>query len=601
MSLGQPRISSPRRLLGRYELLFRIARGGMAEVHAARMAGVGGFEKLVAIKLMLSHLAEDERFVDMFLDEGRLAVHVSSPHVVQTLDLGQAEDGTLYLVMELVRGISLAKAMRNVIRGGGQLPVDAVVELIAQAAQGLDDAHRATTPLGEPLHLVHRDVSPQNILLGADGRVRIVDFGIARAVQRTTQTRTGEMKGKFAYFAPEQTMADAPIDHRVDVFALGVVAWEALAGRRLFKADNPAAQIDKVRCMPVPLLHQLRPEVPEDVSRAVARALVRDPDGRWASAGEMAHALREAARHAGLVLPSHAHLGEMVRTWGGEQLAKLEEHLRSALSSPATQLALSDERDTSSTGSGVRSDSLPALPTQLPGGGDDALAPPSAVSPPADSTPSLPAADLHLDPPRIESATSPRKRRAPWRLVAVALGLTGLLVTALWALRPTPHGEAPTSEPSRNPAASGTSSVPSAASPEPAERLEGSVPSAAPSVPPETRPEPEGEPRPSSPPSTRRSPTGRASPRMRRPARAAPSLADIQARAAAAAARAPAPTDSAPSPTRPEPPASSPSTSPPRTAGPRPTPPRSKRRAPSKPRRGPDLADVDDFERELGL
>lgn len=235
---------------GRYEVLFRIAAGGMAEVYAARMMGEGGFEKPVALKRMLPTLAEDERFVEMFLDEGKLAAHISSPHVVQTLDLGRAEDDSLYLVMELVVGVSLAALVRAVLRSKSQLPAAVAVEILSQAAAGLHDAHEARTMYGQPLEIVHRDISPQNILVDVSGRVRITDFGVARALERATHTQSGEVKGKIGYFAPEQVRGKN-VDRRTDIFAMGICAWETIAGQRLFQGDNPAQTLDMVMSMPV--------------------------------------------------------------------------------------------------------------------------------------------------------------------------------------------------------------------------------------------------------------------------------------------------------------------------------------------------------------
>ncbi len=303
---------------GRYEALFKIAAGGMAEVFAARIRGEAGFEKLVAVKRMLPHLAEDAQFVDMFLDEARVAVHVSSPHVVQTLDLGRAEDGALYIVMELVVGSALSTLVRDVRRNNGRVPIPIAVELIAQAAQGLDDAHEARTPTGVHLGIVHRDVSPHNILVGADGRARVTDFGIARAMMRRTATAVGELKGKFAYFSPEQAEGK-PLDRRADIFALGIVAWEAIMGRRLFAGDDSMEILSRVKSQPIPPLHTIDEEVPHAVSAAIARALERRVDDRYATAAEMAHALREANRPA----PSARDISRWVNDAGGETLSRV--------------------------------------------------------------------------------------------------------------------------------------------------------------------------------------------------------------------------------------------------------------------------------------
>ena len=313
---------------GRYEPLFRIGIGGMAEVYAARIVGEGGFRKHVAVKRMLPHLTGDKKFVDMFLDEARLAANISSPHVVQTLDLGRAEDDSLYIVMELIVGVTLSQVMTHLAEHGTPIEPTIGLELIAQAAQGLDDAHEAKAPSGEPMHLVHRDVSPQNILVGMDGRARMTDFGIAHALYlRRTHTRMGEKKGKFSYFSPEQA-TDAPLDRRTDVFALGVVAWEVLAGKRLFKG-KPHESLHMVQHKEIPELQTLRPDLTEQVSRVVAQALERDPDQRWATAGQLAAALKRASLTYGDT-PSPRVIGRFAEEVGGSPLARVQRTIAAA-------------------------------------------------------------------------------------------------------------------------------------------------------------------------------------------------------------------------------------------------------------------------------
>lgn len=307
---------------GRYEPLFRIASGGMAEVYAARIRGEAGFQKLVAIKRMHPHMASDAGFVDMFLNEARLAAHIASPYVVQTLDLGRSDDGALYIVMELVVGVSLAQ-LEDLI--GGPVPAPIALELMAQAAQGLDDAHEATTPAGDPLGLIHRDVSPHNILVGLDGRARVTDFGIARAVHRPrAETNVKELKGKFAYMSPEQTRL-LPLDRRSDVFSLGVVLWEELVGERLFaERGDPTQCIRNVRNKVVP-----PPEgVPQAVQDVVLKALDRHRDHRYQSAAELAEDLRRVGREQFGRLPDRKSIGAWVKEVGGEELERLQRLIR---------------------------------------------------------------------------------------------------------------------------------------------------------------------------------------------------------------------------------------------------------------------------------
>ncbi|MEM9073211.1 MAG: protein kinase [Myxococcota bacterium] len=308
---------------GRYEALFHIASGGMAEVFAARLRGPAGFEKLVAVKRLLPDLSDDH-FVTMFLDEARLAAHITSPHVVQTLELGRADDdGALYIVMELVIGVTLFELCVNMFESAvGETPIEHVVEIMAQAARGLDDAHNARTPTGQALHVVHRDISPQNILVGLDGRVRVTDFGIARAVSRSTKTHVGQLKGKVAYLSPEQSRSQ-PLDARSDVFAIGVCTWEALTGRSLFNTGDAMETVGRVRSLRIPDPRELRREVPESVARVVLWALERDLDNRCPSAAEYAKALREAAT----TKPSAHDIGELVRDHGGSALIRMKDHM----------------------------------------------------------------------------------------------------------------------------------------------------------------------------------------------------------------------------------------------------------------------------------
>ncbi len=278
------------RFLGRYELLEEIASGGMATVYAARVAGTAGFEKLVALKQMLPGIRIDPKFRTMFLDEARVAAHIRSPHVVSTFDLDQAQDGSLFIVMDLVIGSSLSDLLRDSVKDGVQLPIGAVVELISQAARGLSDAHEATSARGVPLRIVHRDISPQNVLIGADGIARITDFGVAHAAERLTHTIGQNIKGKIAYCSPEQARAE-PLDARSDIFALGIVLWETLTLRRLFRRQSTAETLAAVLSAEIPDPRTVRPEIPPELAAIVMRALARDRDQRFQTALEMADAL----------------------------------------------------------------------------------------------------------------------------------------------------------------------------------------------------------------------------------------------------------------------------------------------------------------------
>ena len=320
----------------------------MAEVYAARVSGEAGFQKLVAVKRMLPNLADDEEFVTMFLDEARVAAHIESPHVVTTHDLGRAEDGSLFIAMELVVGVTLSRVLRTYARRNAWVPVPVAVELLRQAAQGLHDAHDATTPVGAPLQIVHRDVSPQNILAGVDGRVRLTDFGVARAVLRMTHTVGGRVKGKFAYASPEQ-LAAQDVDRRSDVFSLGIVAWELFTGQRLFMGEHPMETIERVRNMPIPAVHHVRSDVPVAISEVIAGALDRSMDARLPSARDFGRALVEAARTSGIAMPERDELRRFVNDAGGEDLAKIQDNIRRAMESRDTLLSVNAPVDVDGT------------------------------------------------------------------------------------------------------------------------------------------------------------------------------------------------------------------------------------------------------------
>ncbi|HHH30473.1 MAG TPA: serine/threonine protein kinase, partial [Polyangiaceae bacterium] len=266
---------------GPYRPLVRFASGGMAEVWAAAKTGADGFEKIVAVKRMLPNL-EDERFETMFHDEAQLAAHVRSPHVVSTIDLGRADDGSLYIAMELVNGVSLAHLLRQMGRAGVHIPAAVAVEILAQACQGLADAHEARMPDGTALDIVHRDVSPQNLLIDRSGVLRVTDFGVARAVERLSKTETGDMRGKVGYFSPEQSQGKG-IDLRTDIFALGIVAHEMITQKRLFRDENAWLTVQNVLTGDIPSLAGVH-DVSAELDAVILRALARDKEKRWQSA-----------------------------------------------------------------------------------------------------------------------------------------------------------------------------------------------------------------------------------------------------------------------------------------------------------------------------
>lgn len=315
--------------LGRYQLLFPIASGGMATVYAARAVGEGGFQRLVALKLMLPHLARDERFVAMFMDEARVAGNIHSPYVVNALDLGRDGQETLFMAMDLIVGVPLSDLLADAESTGRSVPVPVALGIIHQAALGLEDAHNATATNGSHLRLVHRDISPQNILIADNGRVRISDFGVAHAVQRHAKTETGELKGKLAYFSPEQLDVEE-VDQRSDVFSLGIVAWETLCGQRLFLGTNPLALAREVAEKPIPMASEVRSELPEEVAKIIADALERDPKKRIGTAVKFARAIENVGVDRALVAPA-SEIADFLHAISGRRVQQLKDKLKERL------------------------------------------------------------------------------------------------------------------------------------------------------------------------------------------------------------------------------------------------------------------------------
>jgi serine/threonine-protein kinase len=278
------------RVLGRYALFGEIASGGMATVHLGRLLGPVGFSRTVAIKRLHAQLAKDPEFVAMFMDEARLAARIVHPNVVPMLDV-VALEGELFLVMEYVEGEPLARLLRAADERGQRVPLRIVATIITGVLHGLHAAHEAKNDRGEPLGIIHRDVSPHNVLVGADGVPRLLDFGIAKAAGRVHTTREGQLKGKLPYMAPEQIRGNP--SRLSDVYASGVVLWEALAGRRLFKGDEAeilAAVLEHVIEPP----SRFAPDVPPELDALTLRAVDRDPSRRFSSAREMAQSLELA-------------------------------------------------------------------------------------------------------------------------------------------------------------------------------------------------------------------------------------------------------------------------------------------------------------------
>ncbi|MBX3189367.1 MAG: serine/threonine protein kinase [Labilithrix sp.] len=281
--------------LDRFELIAELASGGMATVFLARLSGVAGFQRLVAIKRLHPHLAREPEFVEMFLDEARLAARIHHPNVVPIQEVGESNQG-YYLVMDYVEGDTLARILARAAKAASKVPYGVTIRILLDTLAGLHAAHELKDDHGEPLHIVHRDVSPQNILVGVDGVARVVDFGVARAASRLSTTRSGQLKGKLAYMAPEQARGASTVDRRADIFSCGIVLWEALAIKRLFKGDGEADTLNRVLYDTIPPPTTVRPDIPRSLEAVCMKALSRDIDKRFATAQDFADELETAAR-----------------------------------------------------------------------------------------------------------------------------------------------------------------------------------------------------------------------------------------------------------------------------------------------------------------
>jgi serine/threonine-protein kinase len=309
-------------LIGRYLVFGEIASGGMATVHYGRLTGSVGFARTVAIKRLHPQFAKDPEFVTMFLDEARLVGRIRHPNVVPTLDV-VATDGEIFLAMEYVQGESLSKLLKVARQKRIAVPPRVVATIMTNVLHGLHAAHEAKDEHGRALGIVHRDVSPQNVLVGADGVARVLDFGVAKAAGRLQTTREGQVKGKLSYMPPEQLSGGGGVTRLTDVYAAAVVFWEALTSQRLFDGENEAMTLVKVLEGRVDPPSHFVPELPPGSDEVVLRGLAKDPSYRFQTAREMAIAIE---RTIGLASP--AAVGEWVETVAAEELAVRARHVQ---------------------------------------------------------------------------------------------------------------------------------------------------------------------------------------------------------------------------------------------------------------------------------
>ncbi|MEP0773850.1 MAG: TonB family protein [Acidobacteriota bacterium] len=371
---------------GQYQLESLIATGGMAEVYKARMQGVEGFQKIVAIKRILSHLTDNDEFVTMFIDEAKLAAQLQHPNIIHIYDLGKI-DKSYYIAMEFIDGRDLRSILRTLEEQKRRMPTSLAVYIASRLAAALDYAHRKRDLQGSAMALVHRDVSPQNVLISYDGDIKLCDFGIAKAASKASHTRAGALKGKLQYMSPEQAWGK-DLDHRSDIFSLGLVLYEMLTGRKAFAGDSELSILEQVRSPKLVPPREIDPTIPAELDRVVMKSLQQDRERRYQTAAELAAEL-EAVLQASKPVPGAAELGAF--------LTELEGRGR-----PGPLPAASPE---------------PKRPEPAP-------APPEPRRPAA---PVVPAAAPAPPPPaRVEVAAPMPQKRSPVVLIAAAVAVAAI-------------------------------------------------------------------------------------------------------------------------------------------------------------------------------
>ncbi|MGK3993873.1 serine/threonine-protein kinase [Sorangium sp. So ce1024] len=428
----------PGKELGQYELLLPIAQGGMATVWAARRKGLRGFQKTVAIKTMLPSLSDDAQFETMFLEEARLASGIHHPNVAEILDLGEQDD-TLYIVMEWVDGEALSVIARAANKSGVAIPLRVVLRILSRACLGLHAAHELRDPQNDDqlLGLVHRDVSPQNILVTYDGHVKLVDFGVAKATNRAhNQTTAGQIKGKVPYMSPEQARGER-VDRRTDIFAMGIVLYKLTTGEHPFAAENDLLTLNQIISRPALAPRLKNPDFPAELEHVLMTCLEKDPDRRYPTMLELEGALESVLAKEPPVTDHD--VGAFVRGLLGER----NQRRRAALRDTVRTL---DERASRPPEVMLVRDSISELFfTELPAGRpSSADAPTLRASAASLAQHMLPEAQPHSSPGQVTPLgpveVPARRRRSGTLVAAVALGLvTAVGAGFLWLRRPSPQ------------------------------------------------------------------------------------------------------------------------------------------------------------------
>jgi serine/threonine-protein kinase len=421
----------------RYRVVERIAAGGMAEVYRGESAGIEGFRKKVAIKKVLPKLSQNREFIHMFLDEARLCAYLSHSKCVQVFDIGQAA-GAHFIVMEFVDGADLQSVLEYLQRHQLQMAVEVACLIAMHVCEGLAYAHDACDHLGQPLGIVHRDISPHNVLMTRFGEVKLVDFGLAKASSHLTADEEDIVKGKFGYLAPEVTLGQRA-DRRVDIFAAGILLWEMLAGRRLFKGETDLETFKQVQASVIPDMRRIRAGVSDDLAHVLTKALARDPDQRYLQAGDFAKDLSIVLDRLGKPV-TYQDIAKLVRDTAGERSKKRRVEPKDAAGTLG-DLILDALHDFSGGGSETAAASLGTRGISGPASSEfvnpsewglDALfdeAPPAARAPAQVSAPPRPPSAAHAAPvppapsaPAQPPATAAQRARPAGSAAAPAEG-----------------------------------------------------------------------------------------------------------------------------------------------------------------------------------
>jgi serine/threonine protein kinase len=421
--------------VGQYYIMEKVAQGGMAEIFRGLAYDVHGIsQKVVCIKKILSHLASDREFIGSIIDEAKLAVKLVHGNIAQTFDLGKVGDD-YYMVMEFVEGKTLSQIAKRYLARSTFIPVPCVAYFISEVAQGLDYMHRRTGEDGHPLHIVHRDISPQNIMVAYAGTVKIIDFGIAKAAFKAGSTDSGMLKGKFAYMSPEQAYGDA-IDHRSDIFSLGVILHELLTGQRLFKAPDSRQTIRNVRRASVPLPSSIRQEIPDELDRIVMRALEKDRRHRYPYASELHDELVKFLHHTApdfTMTDAAVFVQELFKDEMNRQRPTAADSKTPAFIIDRTNSALADDSQFESTGVARAPLDLGEFMLEEDREAREEPPPPEAPPPSPEAAATGTEVPAETLPPVEAEPSAPRKRPPWWKIAPILVrAIRNALIAALF-------------------------------------------------------------------------------------------------------------------------------------------------------------------------